>query len=118
LFREGARATAGRIKVQAEASGVAASHDLRSLLLGVTPNVIWSVHHESRSAQTHISFIGCRYPGTARTNATVLFVVYYDSRGSFGSVRARRDDDSGTTSPFALEARQTLLLAAERANCQ
>jgi hypothetical protein len=106
--------------VQVEASGVAASHELRSFLLGVTPNVIWSVHHpESRSAQTHISFIVCKYLGTARTNATVLLLVHYDSRGSFGSVRALggRDDDSGTP-PFALKAHQTLLLAAERANCQ
>ncbi|KAF8270255.1 hypothetical protein EI94DRAFT_1723165 [Lactarius quietus] len=58
-----------------------ASCELRSFLIGFAPNVI------------------CRYPSTEETTETVLISAHYDSRGSFGSMRAPggNDDGSGTT---------------------
>jgi len=45
-----------------------------------------------------------RYAAIRDTNATVLISAHYDSRGSFGSVRApgANDDGSGTTGLLAI----------------
>jgi Zn-dependent M28 family amino/carboxypeptidase len=45
-----------------------------------------------------------RYAAIKETNATVLISAHYDSRGSFGSVRApgADDDGSGTTGILAI----------------
>jgi Zn-dependent M28 family amino/carboxypeptidase len=45
-----------------------------------------------------------RYAAVKETNATVLISAHYDSRGSFGSVRApgADDDGSGTTGILAI----------------
>ena len=45
-----------------------------------------------------------RYAAVRDTNATVLISAHYDSRGSFGSVRApgANDDGSGTTGILAI----------------
>lgn len=45
-----------------------------------------------------------RYPSTEETTETVLISAHYDSRGSFGSVRAPggNDDGSGTVGLLAI----------------
>lgn len=53
-------------------------------------------------APTHLDLSA--YPATEKTNETVLLSAHYDSRGSFGSVRAPGGDDdgSGTTAVIAI----------------
>jgi hypothetical protein len=88
-FAEGSRTAANWLKTTFE--GFGATCELRPFLLGFAPNVI------------------CSYPGTRPANNTALVVLsaHYDSRGSFGSLRAPGGDDdgSGTTALLAL-ARQ------------
>jgi hypothetical protein len=86
-FAVGSRDAAAWLKRQFEALG--ATCELKPFLLGFAPNVI------------------CKYAATRPTNETVLLSAHYDSRGSFGSLRAPGGDDdgSGTTSLLAI-ARQ------------
>lgn len=86
-FATGSRDAAAWLKGQFEALGATCA--LKPFLFGFSPNVI------------------CKYAATRPTNETVLLSAHYDSRGSFGSLRAPGGDDdgSGTTSLLAI-ARQ------------
>ncbi|KAI0085531.1 Zn-dependent exopeptidase [Irpex rosettiformis] len=75
-FSEGVRIAANWIKERVEETG--ATCELKPFLTGFGPNVI------------------CSYPSTAVTNETVLLSAHYDSRGSFGSLRAPGGDDDGS----------------------
>ncbi|KIJ43827.1 hypothetical protein M422DRAFT_169216 [Sphaerobolus stellatus SS14] len=75
-FSEGARQAAEWIKGKFESSG--ATCELRDFLAGFAPNVI------------------CRYPSLVNTTGTIILSAHYDSRGSFGSLRAPGGDDDGS----------------------
>ncbi|KAH9916269.1 Zn-dependent exopeptidase [Epithele typhae] len=75
-FSQGAQIAAKWLKANFESHG--ATCELKPFLSGFTPNVI------------------CKYPGTENTTETVLISAHYDSRGSFGSVRAPGGDDDGS----------------------
>ncbi|KAN0111495.1 Zn-dependent exopeptidase [Russula decolorans] len=77
-FSSDARIAAEWLKTRLEETG--AKCELRPFLPGFAPNVI------------------CRYPSIEDSAETVLLSAHYDSRGSFGSVRAPggNDDGSGT----------------------
>lgn len=47
-------------------------------------------------ALTIILLVNSSYPSTVVTNETVLLSAHYDSRGSFGSLRAPGGDDDGS----------------------
>ncbi|KAG8946756.1 hypothetical protein FRC04_011412 [Tulasnella sp. 424] len=83
-FTEGAKVAAEWIQGEVEKSGAVC--ELRSFREGFAPNVI------------------CRYPSTVNTTATTILSAHYDSRGSFGSLRAPGGDDdgSGTTHVLAI----------------
>lgn len=83
-FSSGARLAAEWLKVRLEETG--AKCELRPFLPGFAPNVI------------------CRYSSIEDTTETVLLSAHYDSRGSFGSVRAPggNDDGSGTVGLLAM----------------
>ncbi|KAF8499702.1 hypothetical protein F5888DRAFT_1793736 [Russula emetica] len=83
-FSSGALVAAEWLKVRLEQTG--AKCELRPFLPGFAPNVI------------------CRYPSIEDTTETVLVSAHYDSRGSFGSVRAPggNDDGSGTVGVLAI----------------
>ncbi|RXW24712.1 hypothetical protein EST38_g1194 [Candolleomyces aberdarensis] len=78
-FSPGARTAANWIKNRIEETG--AKCRLENFRLGFAPNVI------------------CRYASIVDSNDTIILSGHYDSRGSFGSVRAPggNDDGSGTT---------------------
>ncbi|RPD60843.1 Zn-dependent exopeptidase [Lentinus tigrinus ALCF2SS1-6] len=75
-FSKGVLIAADWLKDNFEAHG--ASCTLKPFLSGFAPNVI------------------CSYEGTENTTETVLISAHYDSRGSFGSVRAPGGDDDGS----------------------
>ncbi|KZP30099.1 Zn-dependent exopeptidase [Athelia psychrophila] len=75
-FATGARVAAGWLKERFEDQGAVC--ELRPFRAGFAPNVI------------------CRYAASVKTNATVLLSAHYDSRGSFGSMRAPGGDDDGS----------------------
>ncbi|KAI0302649.1 hypothetical protein BC826DRAFT_1089747 [Russula brevipes] len=83
-FSTGAGVAAEWLRVRFEEAG--ADCELRPFLVGFAPNVI------------------CRYPSTEDTTETVLISAHYDSRGSFGSMRAPggNDDGSGTAGLLAI----------------
>ncbi|KIO28248.1 hypothetical protein M407DRAFT_22579 [Tulasnella calospora MUT 4182] len=83
-FTDGAKAAAELIQGEIEKSGAVC--ELRPFRLGFAPNVI------------------CRYPSTVNTTGTTIISARYDSRGSFGSLRAPGGDDdgSGTTDALAI----------------
>lgn len=86
-FATGARDAAEWLKAQFEQLG--ATCTLQSFLPGFSPNVICS-YAGTRAAQGH--------------NGTAILSAHYDSRGSFGSLRAPGGDDdgSGTTALLAI----------------
>ncbi|KAI0744832.1 Zn-dependent exopeptidase [Earliella scabrosa] len=75
-FSKGVLIAADWLKATFEAHG--ASCTLKPFLSGFAPNVI------------------CTYEGSENTTDTVLISAHYDSRGSFGSVRAPGGDDDGS----------------------
>ncbi|KAG9045360.1 hypothetical protein FS837_006458 [Tulasnella sp. UAMH 9824] len=83
-FTDGAKVAAEWIQGEIEKSGAVC--ELRPFRVGFAPNVI------------------CRYPSTVNTTATTILSAHYDSRGSFGSLRAPGGDDdgSGTTHVLAI----------------
>lgn len=107
-FSSGARIAAEWLKVQFEETG--AKCELRPFLPGFAPNVIWYVVFyvspcpllmNPPRVTTHVY---SRYPSVEDTTETVLLSAHYDSRGSFGSVRAPggNDDGSGTVGLLAI----------------
>ncbi|KAF9077072.1 hypothetical protein BDP27DRAFT_1313087 [Rhodocollybia butyracea] len=83
-FAQGSRVAAAWLKERFEETG--ATCQLKSFLPGFAPNVI------------------CRYEAVADTTGTVIISGHYDSRGSFGSIRAPGGDDdgSGTTAVLSI----------------
>ncbi|KIY49479.1 Zn-dependent exopeptidase [Fistulina hepatica ATCC 64428] len=83
-FADGSRLAAAWLKARFEDTG--ATCELKDFLIGFAPNVV------------------CRYAAVVESNATVLLSAHYDSRGSFGSVRApgANDDGSGAVSLLAI----------------
>jgi len=83
-FTSGARVAADWIQGEIEKSGAVCEQ--KDFAHGFAPNVI------------------CRYPSTVNTTATTILSAHYDSRGSFGSLRAPGGDDdgSGTTHVLAV----------------
>ncbi|KAJ7284063.1 Zn-dependent exopeptidase [Mycena rebaudengoi] len=83
-FVEGSRTAAKWLKARFEETG--ATCELQPFLTGFAPNVI------------------CSYPSIVNTTDTVLLSAHYDSRGTFGSLRApgANDDGSGTVSLLAI----------------
>ncbi|EJF59118.1 Zn-dependent exopeptidase [Dichomitus squalens LYAD-421 SS1] len=75
-FSKGVLIAADWLKANFEAHG--ASCTLKPFLSGFAPNVV------------------CLYEGSENTTETVLISAHYDSRGSFGSVRAPGGDDDGS----------------------
>ncbi|KAH9856204.1 Zn-dependent exopeptidase [Lenzites betulinus] len=75
-FSKGVLIAAEWLKEQFESYG--ASCELKPYLSGFAPNVI------------------CTFEGSEDTTETVLISAHYDSRGSFGSVRAPGGDDDGS----------------------
>ncbi|KAG8939111.1 hypothetical protein FRC03_006551, partial [Tulasnella sp. 419] len=75
-FTDGAKDAADWIRGEIEKSG--ATCEQRPFLEGFSPNVI------------------CRYPAIHNTSATTILSAHYDSRGSFGSLRAPGGDDDGS----------------------
>lgn len=67
------------------------------------PHWIWPECHLvilqtnlNHRALTIILLVNSSYPSTVVTNETVLLSAHYDSRGSFGSLRAPGGDDDGS----------------------
>uniref|UniRef100_A0A8H8CL68 Peptide hydrolase n=1 Tax=Psilocybe cubensis TaxID=181762 RepID=A0A8H8CL68_PSICU len=87
-FSEGALTAAHWLKDRVAETG--ASCKLVPFLSGFAPNVI------------------CRYTAIKDTNATVLISGHYDSRGSFGSVRAPGGDDDGSGTTGVLSIARTI----------
>ncbi|KIL70287.1 hypothetical protein M378DRAFT_67848 [Amanita muscaria Koide BX008] len=83
-FTPGAIVAAEWLKHQFEETG--AKCELKAFLAGFAPNVI------------------CRYRALEETNSSIILGAHYDSRGSFGFVRAPGGDDdgSGTISLLAI----------------
>ncbi|KAL1686267.1 hypothetical protein GGG16DRAFT_64574 [Schizophyllum commune] len=83
-FSEGSRTAAEWLKERVETTG--ATCEFKQFLLGFADNVV------------------CRYTSIVPSNNTVLISAHYDSRGSFGSLRApgADDDGSGTTGLLAI----------------
>ncbi|KAG6832175.1 hypothetical protein H0H92_004906 [Tricholoma furcatifolium] len=87
-FSSGARTAAAWLKDRFEDTG--ATCELKPFLPGFAPNVV------------------CRYPALDDTSATVLFSAHYDSRGSFGSLRAPGADDDGSGTVALLSIARTI----------
>ncbi|KAF8897786.1 hypothetical protein BD779DRAFT_1667708 [Infundibulicybe gibba] len=83
-FTAGALTAAAWLKARFEDTG--AKCQLKPFLAGFAPNVV------------------CRYTSAVNTTSMVLLSAHYDSRGSFGSMRAPGGDDdgSGTTGLLAI----------------
>ncbi|KAF8584439.1 Zn-dependent exopeptidase [Ramaria rubella] len=75
-FSKGAQVAGKWIQAQIENTG--ATCESRPFLTGFAPNVI------------------CRYPPSVNTTGTIILSAHYDSRGSYGSVRAPGGDDDGS----------------------
>lgn len=103
-FSEDAPRAAAWLKARFEETGAAC--ELHYFQEGFAPNVIWCV----------VSSFGCifyaeslgaprsKFTGSADTTETVVLGAHYDSRGSFGEVRApgANDDGSGTGALLAI----------------
>ncbi|KAH6915080.1 aminopeptidase [Coprinopsis sp. MPI-PUGE-AT-0042] len=87
-FSEGALVAAKWIKGVIEASGAKCRHE--RFMTGFAPNVI------------------CRYEAIHETNETVIISGHYDSRGSFGSLRAPGGDDDGSGTTGILSIARTI----------
>ncbi|PPQ78211.1 hypothetical protein CVT25_015530 [Psilocybe cyanescens] len=87
-FSDGALVAAQWLKDRVEDTG--ASCKLVPFLAGFAPNVI------------------CRYTAIKDTTATVLISGHYDSRGSFGNVRAPGGDDDGSGTTGVLSIARTI----------
>ncbi|EAU84320.2 aminopeptidase [Coprinopsis cinerea okayama7 len=87
-FSSGARTAAAWIKARIEETG--ATCRLSTFLTGFAPNVI------------------CRYSAIKKTDDTVIISGHYDSRGSFGSVRAPGADDDGSGTTGVLSIARTI----------
>ncbi|KAF8806339.1 Zn-dependent exopeptidase [Phlegmacium glaucopus] len=87
-FSDGARTAANWLKARIEETG--AKCHLSPFLIGFAPNVI------------------CRYSAIKDTNDTVLISAHYDSRGSFGSIRAPGGDDDGSGTVGILSIARTI----------
>ncbi|KAJ3516283.1 hypothetical protein NLJ89_g1214 [Agrocybe chaxingu] len=87
-FSTGAITAANWLRARVEDTG--ATCRLSPFLPGFAPNVI------------------CRYDAIKDTNATVLVSGHYDSRGSFGSIRAPGGDDDGSGTTGVLSIARTI----------
>ncbi|KAF7301987.1 Peptide hydrolase [Mycena indigotica] len=87
-FSEGSRVAAKWLKARFEDTG--ASCELQPFLSGFTPNVV------------------CSYPSAVESNSTIIYSAHYDSRGSFGSVRAPGGDDDGSGTIAILALARTI----------
>ncbi|KAG6885609.1 hypothetical protein C0993_012356 [Termitomyces sp. T159_Od127] len=87
-FSSGARAAAIWLKNSFEETGAVC--ELKPFLPGFTPNVV------------------CRYSSVLDTTATVILGAHYDSRGSFGDLRAPGGDDDGSGTAALLSIAKTI----------
>ncbi|KZT05261.1 Zn-dependent exopeptidase [Laetiporus sulphureus 93-53] len=87
-FSQGALDAADWLKEQFESTG--ASCELKDFLTGFAPNVI------------------CKYAAEEETTETLLLSAHYDSRGSFGSMRAPGGDDDGSGTTALLTIARTI----------
>ncbi|KAG6817893.1 hypothetical protein H0H87_001725 [Tephrocybe sp. NHM501043] len=87
-FSSGARTAANWLKDRFEETGATCA--LKPFRLGFSPNVV------------------CRYTSVVDTTATVLFSAHYDSRGSFGNLRAPGGDDDGSGTVALLSIARTI----------
>ena len=100
-FSKGVLIAADWLKVNFEAHG--ATCTLKPFLSGFAPNVVWYVpvtlvlgNQISSTPLTFGLLHLSSYEGSEKTTETVLISAHYDSRGSFGSVRAPGGDDDGS----------------------
>ena len=100
-FSKGVLIAADWLKVNFEAHG--ATCTLKPFLSGFAPNVVWYVPvtlvlgNQISSAPLTFGLLHLSsYEGSEKTTETVLISAHYDSRGSFGSVRAPGGDDDGS----------------------
>ena len=100
-FTTGAITAAHWLKDTVEETG--AHCRLMPFRTGFAPNVIWLVKAIVLTSFAHAS-IDSRYDAIEDTNSTVIISGHYDSRGSFGSLRAPGGDDdgSGTTGVLSI----------------
>ena len=101
-FSKGALMAADWLKANFEAHG--ATCMLKPFMGGFAPNVVWCVSLFSHANAHPLTGVWSgmphsSYEGSENTTETVLLSAHYDSRGSFGSMRApgADDDGSGTT---------------------
>nr|GAT44379.1 Zn-dependent exopeptidase [Mycena chlorophos] len=87
-FAEGSRVAADWLKARFEETG--ATCELQPFRIGFTPNVV------------------CAYPSAVESNSTIIFSSHYDSRGSFGSLRAPGGDDDGSGTIAILALARTI----------
>ncbi|KAI0656249.1 Zn-dependent exopeptidase [Cubamyces menziesii] len=87
-FSQGVLIAAKWLKETFEEHG--AHCELKPFLSGFAPNVV------------------CSYAGSEHTTETVLISAHYDSRGSFGSVRAPGGDDDGSGTTALLGIARTI----------
>ncbi|KAI0772469.1 Zn-dependent exopeptidase [Trametes elegans] len=87
-FSKGVLIAADWLKENFESLG--ASCELKPFLAGFAPNVV------------------CTYAGSEDTTETVLISAHYDSRGSFGSIRAPGGDDDGSGTTALLGIARTI----------
>ena len=100
-FSKGVLIAADWLKANFEAHG--ATCTLKHFLSGFAPNVVWYVpvtlvlgNQISSTPLTFGLLHLSSYEGSEKTTETVLISAHYDSRGSFGSVRAPGGDDDGS----------------------
>ena len=100
-FSKGVLIAADWLKANFEAHG--ATCTLKHFLSGFAPNVVWYVpvtlvlgNQISSTPLTFGLLHLSSYEGSEKTTKTVLISAHYDSRGSFGSVRAPGGDDDGS----------------------
>ncbi|KAG9088644.1 hypothetical protein FRC06_001938 [Ceratobasidium sp. 370] len=87
-FSDGARVAANWIQKQMEKAGAECKQ--KPSLEGFAPNVV------------------CRFEGTDNSTGLVILSAHYDSRGSFGSVRAPGGDDDGSGVTHVLAIAQAI----------
>ncbi|KAF8595976.1 Zn-dependent exopeptidase [Ceratobasidium sp. AG-I] len=87
-FSPGARTAANWIQENIEKAGAKCKQ--KPFLDGFAPNVV------------------CRFEGTDNTTGLVILSAHYDSRGSFGSVRAPGGDDDGSGVTHVLAIAQAI----------
>ena len=93
-FSEGGRLAAEWILEQIEETG--AECELKLFLTSFAPNVVWCVtpHYYGAHAQDRSPHVS-KYESSDEFAGTIIISSHYDSRGSFGNLRAPGGDDNG-----------------------